>query len=128
MNGQQGAGCGPDNFCTPSHTALAVLARANWLLGDGPFHWTLGGQIGGGNIRHSVEFPNDHTCGASAAGPFNETCVDTLAGGAFLVGPMVGFFYELGSSLNLIVNLNTALGVPKFTFNFDVNAGIGLRI
>ena len=41
---------------------------------------------------------------------------------------MAGFFYELGSSLNLIVNLNTQLGVPKFTVNFDINAGIGLRI
>jgi hypothetical protein len=128
VNGHTGTGCGPDNFCTPGKTALAVLARANWVLGNGPFHWTVGGQIGGGNIRHAVKFPDTHDCGASATAVQNETCVDTLPGGPFLIGPMAGFFYELGSSLNLIVNLNTQLGVPKFTVNFDVNAGIGLRI
>jgi hypothetical protein len=128
LNGHTGAGCGPDNFCSPGHSALAVLARANWLLGSGPFHWTLGGQIGGGNIRHAVQFSNKD-CGAGPPpAAQNQTCVDTLPGGPFLVGPMVGFFYELGSAVNLIVNLNTQLGVPKFTFNFDINAGIGLRI
>jgi hypothetical protein len=129
LNGHTGTGCGPDNFCTPGNTALAVLARANWVLGDGPFHWTVGGQIGGGNIRHAVKFPDSKDCGsAPPPAPQNQDCVDTLPGGPFLIGPMAGFFYELGSSLNLIVNLNTQLGVPKFTMNFDINAGIGLRI
>jgi hypothetical protein len=128
VNGKPGAGCGPDNFCTPSKTALAVLARAYWFLGDGPFRFMVGGQVGGGNIRHALEFSADDTCKSSASATATQTCVDTLASGPFLIGPMAGFFYELGSSLNLIVNVNTQLGVPKFTFNVDINAGIGLRI
>jgi hypothetical protein len=129
VNGQTGSGCGADGFCSPGKTAFAAFARANWLLGDGPFRFTVGGQIGGGNIRHVVEFPHYTNCGSGPPpAPQNQTCVDSLASGPFLVGPMAGFFYELGDSVNLIVNMNTALGVPKFTFNFDVNAGIGFRL
>jgi hypothetical protein len=128
LNGKFGTGCGPDNFCTPSNSALAVLARGTYFLGDGPFRFMVGGQVGGGKIRHAVQFPNDKTCAPNAMAAPNDGCVDTLAGGPFLVGPLAGFFYELGSSLNLIVNLNTQLGVPNFTLNFDINAGIGLRI
>ena len=51
-----------------------------------------------------------------------QTCVDTLAGGPFLIGPTFGFFYELGDTVDLIVAVNSALGVPKFTLNFDVGA------
>ena len=39
-----------------------------------------------------------------------------------------GFFYELGDTVDLIVAVNSALGVPKFTLNFDIGVGIGFRI
>ena len=128
-NGKPGsvAGCGDDMFCTPGNGALAGFAKVTTLLTDAPFRLTLGGQVGGGNIRHSVEFPKDKTCRSSATGR-TQTCVDTLAGGPFLIGPTFGFFYELGDTVDLIVAVNSALGVPKFTLNFDVGVGIGFRI
>ena len=119
--------CGTDNFCTPANGSVAGFVKLTMLLGDGPFHFTVGGQIGGGNIRHALEFPNDKTC-QSGPGGATQSCVDTLAGGPFLIGPTAGFFYELGSSVDFVVAVNTALGVPHFTFNFDFGAGIGFRI
>ena len=44
-----------------------------------------------------VVFP-DNTCRASATSTTTQSCVDTLPGGPFLVGPTFGFIYELGSS------------------------------
>jgi hypothetical protein len=127
LNGQSGMGCGPDNFCTPGNGALAGFAKVTYLMSGGPFRFTVGGQIGGGKIRHAVVFP-DNTCRASATSTTMQSCVDTLGGGPFLVGPTLGFIYELGSSASLIVAVNSALGVPNFTFNLDINAGIGFRI
>ena len=49
--------CGPDNFCSPGTGAVAGFARLTYLLTGGPMHFTVGGQIGGGNIRNVVEFP-----------------------------------------------------------------------
>jgi hypothetical protein len=119
--------CGTDNFCTPGNGAVAGFVKLTKLLGDGPMHFTLGGQIGGGNIRHALEFPNDKTCLSGPSGT-TQSCVDTLAGGPFLVGPTAGLFYELGSAADFVLAVNTALGVPHFTFNFDIAAGIGFRI
>ena len=99
-----------------------------YLLGTAPFRFTVGGQIGGGNIRHALVFP-DKTCKASATGTTTQTCVDTLAGGPFLIGPTVGLLLrDRRHRSNLILAVNTALGVPNFTFNFDIGAGIGFRI
>ena len=127
LNGKMGMGCGPDNFCTPGNGALAGFAKVTYLLGTSPFRMTVGGQIGGGNIRHAVVFP-DNTCKASATSTTTQSCVDTLPGGPFLVGPTFGFIYEIGSSFDFIVAVNSALGVPNFTFNLDINAGVGFRI
>ena len=119
--------CGSDNFCSPGDGALAGFAKVTYLALDAPFHLTVGGQIGGGNIRHPLEFPDDKMCKASATGA-TQTCVDSLAGGPFLVGPTAGLWYELGDSIDLTFAVNTALGVPNFTFNFDLDVGLGFRI
>ena len=127
LNGKPGMGCGADNFCTPGNGAVAGFAKVTYLMGASPFRLTVGGQIGGGNIRHAVVFP-DTTCRASATSMTTQSCVDTLPGGPFLVGPTFGFIYEIGSSFDFILAVNSALGVPNFTFNLDINAGIGFRI
>jgi hypothetical protein len=127
VNGKMGTvGCGTDNFCTPSTTAAAGFAKVTYLIGSSP-RIAIGGQIGGGYIRHAVVFTEDKTCQASPTSP-TQTCVDTLNGGPFLVGPTAGVMFPIGGSLNLMLNVNTALGVPNFTFNFDVQGGIGFRI
>ena len=122
-----GADCGPDNFCSPGNSAFAGFAKLTYLLGTAPFHFTVGAQIGGGNIRHALVFP-DNTCKSSASETSSQSCVDTLAGGPFLIGPTAGLLYELGDTVNLILAVNTALGVPNFTYNFDISAGLGFRL
>ena len=57
-----------------------------------------------------------------------QSCVDTLAGGPFLIGPTLGMWYEIGDMVDFIFGVNTALGVPNFTFNFDLSLGLGFRI
>jgi hypothetical protein len=114
-------------FCSPGNGAIAGFAKATYLLGEAPFHFTVGGQIGGGNIRHPLEFPDDKMCKSSPTGP-TQTCVDSLAGGPFLIGPTAGIWYELGDSIDLTLAVNSALGVPNFTFNFDIDVGLGFRI
>jgi hypothetical protein len=127
LNGE--VACGPNGnvFCNPLTIVGAVLARATFLMSDGPFRFTVGGQVGGGYVAHAVVFPQTN-CGSSASGPFNTQCVDALLGGPFLIGPTAGFFYELGDSANIVVGVNTELGAPKFTFNFDLDVGIALRL
>ena len=73
-------------------------------------------------------FP-DNTCRASATSTSTQTCVDTLAGGP-VPGRADGRASSTSSadSFDLIVAVNSALGVPNFTFNLDINAGIGFRI
>src|SRR5262252_3671681 len=114
--------CGTDNFCSPGNGALAGFAKVTYLMLDAPFHFTVGAQVGGGNIRHVLNFP-DKGCSSSATGA-PESCVDSLAGGPFLIGPTAGIWYEIGDSVDLTVGVNTALGVPKTTFNFDVDFGL----
>jgi hypothetical protein len=115
-------GSGP-RYCEPSKLGLAAFGRVAWLTSDGPGHFLIGLAVGGGNIRHAAEFPGDR-CGPT----MTQTCVDTLASGPFLFGPSLGFLYELGSTVGLLATINTTVGVPKFTLNFDVNAGLSFRL
>jgi len=85
------------------------------------------GRIHSGYIRHVVKFPADTSCSASLTSA-KQQCVDTLDGGPFLIGPTAGFFYALGESLDLTAAINSALGVPHFTLNFDVQVGIAFRL
>jgi len=129
LNGENRCGANGTSACAPLTTAGAVLLRGTWLLTDGPFRFTFGGEIGGGYIAHAQAFPLTNTTPSTNCGAAGKTqCVDALLGGPFLIGPTVGFFYELGDSVALVVGLNTELGVPNFTFNFDLDAGIALRL
>jgi hypothetical protein len=122
-NGSYGCGTNGTTYCNPVSLAVAGLARLTWMIGDGPFIITAGGQIGAGYIAHPVAF-NQTNCGTDG----KTGCVDALLGGPFLIGPTVGFWYELTDSVGLMAALNTALGAPKFTFNFDIDVGLGFRL
>jgi hypothetical protein len=119
--------CGPDNFCSPGNGARAIFGKVTYLLGTAPFHFTVGAQAGYGNIRHGLEFPADGSC-KSAPGGTAQTCIDTLGSGPVFFGPNAGIWYEIGDTLDFILAVNTALGVPKFTYNFDVSLGLGFRL
>jgi hypothetical protein len=128
LNGENA--CGPNNnqFCNPLTFVGAVLARATFLLTDGPgFRFTVGGQIGGGYVAHAVVFPQTN-CGSSMSTTGHTQCVDALLGGPFLIGPTAGVLYELGDTVNLVAGVNTELGAPKFTFNFDLDVGLAFRL
>jgi hypothetical protein len=122
-NGQYGCGANGSAYCNPVSLAAAGLLRATWLLGDGPFHWTLGAQVGAGYIAHPVKFTQTN-CGTDG----KTECVDAVLGGPFLIGPTAGLWYDLGSSVGLVAAVNTAIGAPKFTVNFDIDVGLGFRL
>jgi len=120
-----GSECGSDNYCTPSSFGVAGFARATYFFGEpGAFRLFLAGELGGGNIRHAETFPLDTNCGMTGA---KSQCVDSLKSGPFLFGPVVGFMYDLGHAAGLLVSLATDIGVPAFTANFDLNAGLALH-
>ena len=110
--------------CSAHKSDIDVFAKATYFqLPGGDFHAYVGGSVGGGAIRHVSNFPGDTSCGPSR----NQTCVDTLQAGPFLIGPNVGIIYDLGKTASLILAVNTEVGVPKFTFNIDANVGVGLK-
>ncbi len=57
-NGENGCGSNGTSYCNPTTFAVAALARATWFLGEGPLHWTVGGQVGAGYVAHAVSFPD----------------------------------------------------------------------
>jgi len=117
------AGCA-NNYCEPEPLSQAVLGRVGWLFGDGAVHFLAGMIVGGGNIRHAIVFNADTMCGPTG----HAICVDSFASGPFLFGPSLGMLVELGSTLNLMLGINTEFGLPKQTLNVDVNGGIAIRL
>jgi hypothetical protein len=128
LNGENACGANGMTFCNPLTVVAAVLARATFLMSEGPFRFTVGGQVGGGYVAHALVFPTDTKCGSSQSTAGNTQCVDALLGGPFLIGPTAGVIYELGDTVNLVAGVNTELGAPKFTFNFDLDIGLAFRL
>jgi hypothetical protein len=118
-----GTGCGTDMYCQASTLGFAAFAKGTWLFGDSGFRPFVGGLVGGGNIRHVVKFTPTN-CGTA----MNVQCVDSVKSGPFFLGPTAGFLYELGSAANLVAALNTEVGVPNFTVNFDLDVGVAFRL
>jgi hypothetical protein len=109
----------------PVKAAYAAFARATWLMGDGPVHAGelrpfFAAGLGGGQIRHVVTFSNLKDCGPSQ----NQTCVDSVVAGPFLVQGGLGVMYKLASTFSLVGAANAELAAPKFTANLDVNLGV----
>jgi len=102
--------------------ALAVFAKATWLTWTtGSLRPFLSGGVGGGQIRHVVTFGNLTDCGSNGM----QTCKDSVVAGPLLAEVGAGFFYKLGDSVDLVLSSNAQAAAPKFTLNFDVNAGVG---
>jgi hypothetical protein len=128
LNGENACGPNGNTFCNPLTVVAAVLARVTFLMSEGPYGFTVGGQVGGGYVAHALVFPTDTKCGSSMSTAGNTQCVDALLGGPFLIGPTAGFFYGLGDTVSLVAGVNTELGAPKFTFNFDLDIGLAFRL
>jgi hypothetical protein len=102
---------------TSQTSAIAAFLKGTLLSGDGAFHPFFSIAVGGGYVRHAVQFSKGNGCGP---------CVDTFKGGPFLIGPGAGLMYDLGS-LSLLLQLNSQLGLPNFTFNVDGQVGAAVR-
>ncbi len=124
LNGENRCGANGSSACAPLTIGAAVLLRGTFLLTEGPFRFTAGGEIGGGYVVHAQTFPRNATCGSNG----NTPCADALLGGPFLIGPTAGLWYELGDSFDLVAGVNSEIGAPKFTVNFDVDVGVALRL
>jgi len=117
--------CGPgEHYCTPSPLALAGFGRLAWVTGSGSLHALAGVAVGGGTIKHAKVFQLDGRCGPGR----DKTCVDTLSGGPFLFGPFLGLLVDLSPSVGIELSVNTLVGVPDFTLNFDLNLGLAFRL
>jgi hypothetical protein len=122
-----GTECGPEHVCSPAKAAVAALFKATWLLVEptSAFQPYVAFSAGGGYIRHvkaTVDSPP--TCGPM----HNGACKDTVAGGPVLFGPTIGFQYKLSDGLGLVAELQTLLGVSKFTANADLNIGLAFTL
>lgn len=120
----QPTACG-DGICQGAKSATAVFVRASWFLSSGGFRPYVSVAAGAGQLRHVVKYqrPAMPVCGEMG----NEACVDTVASGPVFAGPGVGVFMPLADRVGLTLELNTLLGVPKFTFHMDLNAGVMAR-
>jgi hypothetical protein len=104
----------------PADLALALFFKASYFFGSDGLRPFISGGLGGGQIRHVVTFGNYHDCGATK----DQTCVDSVVAGPALAEVGGGFVYKLTSSFGLEASTNIAFAAPKFTTNFDFNAGV----
>lgn len=107
-----------------ANSAFAAFAKATWFASVRtnvqPF-FSL--AAGAGHIRHVVTFNSLNDCGPAA----NEPCVDTIKAGPLAAGPGGGVMAALGPALAAVLQVNTQLMFPAFTFNVDLNVGAALR-
>jgi hypothetical protein len=119
---------GPTPHCArsvcsePPGFAAAVLAKASYFRGDGPFKLFATGGVGGGNIRQIVKLNGLPDCGQSG----QQQCYDTVTGGPVLVAAGGGAAYALGPVL-VLAGLTANLGFPDFMLNVDLTLGAGVR-
>jgi hypothetical protein len=104
--------------------AVAAFAKATWFAaGRSNVQPFFSLAAGGGYIKHVVTFNSLNDCGPAA----NQACVDTIRAGPLAAGPGGGVMAALGPALAAVLQVNTQLTMPAFTFNVDVNVGAALR-
>jgi hypothetical protein len=106
--------------------AMAGVARGLYFFGIEKFRYYLSFALGGGQIRHTVPLGKVAT---HADDPLIQArnIKDTVLGGYFIFGPGFGITYEFSKYVGLMAELNAWAGVPKVTFNLDINVGLTLN-
>ena len=118
-----------DDFrvCHTANYALAVFAKATWFYGEDKFHPFFSLAAGGGRIRHVVDFGlADRPCGP-AGRTATTSCIDTIGAGPVLLGPGGGLMYDITDTASLVLQVNSVLGFPTFTFHLDRNLGVAVN-
>jgi hypothetical protein len=106
----------------PSGFAAAVLAKATYFRGEGPFKLFGTAGLGAGNIRQIVKLNGLPDCGQSG----HEQCFDTVTGGPVLIAAGGGAAYALGPVL-VLAGLTANLGFPDLMLNVDLTLSAGVR-
>ncbi|MBC8132800.1 MAG: tetratricopeptide repeat protein [Deltaproteobacteria bacterium] len=119
--------CGTDRLCTTgSPLAPALFARGTWFFGSSTVRPYVSLALGGGIIRHVVQFNNPQTppvCGKNG----NLVCVDSVLAGPIFAGPGGGIHVALTPIFGLVAEVNSVIGFPKVTFHLDFNAGVATQ-
>ena len=103
--------------------AFAAFAKATWRWGGDDWHPFFSLAVGGGQIRHVVDFGSRATgCGSN----HSQNCIDTIAAGPILFGPGGGITYDLTDRLAFVAQANSVLAFSNFTFNVDINVGVAM--
>jgi hypothetical protein len=106
--------------------APAGVARGLYFFGIEKFRYYLSFALGGGMIRHTVPLGKVATLAEDEAIK-SRNIKDTVMGGYVLFGPGFGITYEFSKYVGLMAELNAWAGVPKITFNLDINVGLTLN-
>jgi len=112
----------PNGICKTANYAFAGFGKATWKFMEGKFHPFFSLAAGLGTIRHVVSYsrrvlPN---CGPMR----NATCVDTIGAGWALLGPGGGAMYDITDRASIVLQANSVLAFPDFTFHVDGNVGV----
>jgi hypothetical protein len=113
----------PDGHCHTANYAFAMFAKATWKYGQGSkFHPFFSLAAGAGRIRHVVSFENQKVmnCGPN----HDQGCVDTIGAGPVLLGPGGGAMYDITEGTSIVLQANSVLAFPDFTFHLDGNVGV----
>jgi hypothetical protein len=139
---------------TKAFGAIAGFVRVRYRFLEGRFHPYLHLDIGGGDIRHTLDITsaesdqhalvdnytattfnkldpaNQQTLPLqTVCPPAPKSCTDTIALGYFLIGGGAGIWYDVAAHFAVIldVNLIGAVGTGDHQpgFNIDVQAGVG---
>jgi hypothetical protein len=108
-----------------ARTAIASFVKATWLVRtlSRRVQPLLFAQIGGGQIRHTVETP----ASANLVGcNDNGRCRDTVLGGLLLAGGGIGATYRLIEHVGLYGALTLLAGIPHVMVEADINIGVAL--
>jgi len=135
---------------TKAFGAVAVLARARYRFLEGRFHPYIHVDLGGGEIRHSLDISSAESDTNPLLDKFSadqwnsgnmdksiqqevcsnhKSCSDTISIGYLFLGGGAGIWYDFASHFAFIldVNLLGAIGTSdrQSGFNIDVQAGLG---
>jgi hypothetical protein len=114
----------PDGVHRTANYAAAGFFKATWFARpERTLHPFFSLAVGGGQIRHVVTFRSLRSCGPA----HDQACVDTIAAGPVAAGPGAGVMFDVARPVALLLQINTQLAFPTFSFNVDGNVGVALR-
>jgi hypothetical protein len=94
----------------------AGLIRAYWIFGGEKLKPYANQSVGGGYLMHTT----------NVRGTDGDLVANSFKAGYFLAGVGGGVTYALSPRVLLVGELQTLIGAPtNFTFNIDVNLGVG---